>query len=492
MRLALLLAGLLTLAAPNAARASELACTGDPAQAQRYDMSVGGQPAYGRFAAPAASPTALVVLAHGYSFNSQAYEGHGTRVAAATGALAVAPNYRATTDLPPDDNRYQAERSRGWPVKTGAEDVVAVAQLALARCPTIRTVVLYGFSMGGNVTGYALASKPKRPDGSPLFDFWVAVEGVHNITEEYEAARILAPANTFAAQAAEDIAAETGGTPETAPDAYRERTNTVRVPDIAGAGLKGVVVIHARADGEAPYSMAGELVNGLRATGVPTDFYSIGSRGPTDDPDTSLATYTGQNSDQAGHASDPSENHITPRTAYDRVAALLVRAEPDPCNRDFMVEGRDSSVSPDPAAPSESCPRGEVRSRPGATPGGSAPPVALCASTPARTSRLRIRRRGHGLVVRGRVRRSTCARTGVLRVEVAVVRHAGKRCRVVRHSGRMSRRMPCSAVPFRRARGHTKWSLRFRRVPVRKVVVLVRARDGRGAGHVRSVRVRHR
>ena len=33
--------------------------------------------------------------------------------------------------------------------------------------------------------------------------------------------------------------------------------------------------------------------------------------------------------------------HTTPRTAYDRVAALVVRDEPDPCGRDFTVEGRD-------------------------------------------------------------------------------------------------------------------------------------------------------
>src|SRR3954454_8811918 len=133
VRRALLLAVLaaLTLAAP--ARAGELACTGDPAVAGRYDMTVVGQPAYGRFAAPAAAPTALVVLAHGYSFDAQGYAGHVTRTAAATGALTVAPGYRGTLDLPPDGNQWGAERSRGWPVRTGAEDAIAVAQLALAR-----------------------------------------------------------------------------------------------------------------------------------------------------------------------------------------------------------------------------------------------------------------------------------------------------------------------------------------------------------------------
>src|SRR4051794_3957500 len=100
-RAAALIALVLPAVLPAPPHAAPLACTGDPTQPHRYDMTVAGQPAYGRFAAPRNAPTALVVLAHGYSFNSQGYERHVTATATGTGALAVAPNYRGTKDLPP-------------------------------------------------------------------------------------------------------------------------------------------------------------------------------------------------------------------------------------------------------------------------------------------------------------------------------------------------------------------------------------------------------
>jgi hypothetical protein len=244
----LVLAGVVVLLAPAPARAGELACTGSPDRVQRLDMSVGGQPAYGSFATPAAAPKVLAMYGHGFSFNVDG-------PAAAPAAHRTDPRgphgrdeLPRAADLPPGPG-YPYERSRGWPVRSGAEDLVAAAQLALERCPSIRHVVLLGISMGANASGIATSLAAKRADGSPLFDYWIGVEGVYNLTELYQGARAVAPANEFAANAKADIEAETGGTPETAPQAYLDRTVVALAPAIARSGLKGVVLVHGREDG---------------------------------------------------------------------------------------------------------------------------------------------------------------------------------------------------------------------------------------------------
>ena len=56
----------------------------------------------------------------------------------------------------------------------------------------------------------------RTDDGRPLFDYWIGVEGVYNLTETYSEARAAG-----AAEAVADIERETGGPIEREPDALR-------------------------------------------------------------------------------------------------------------------------------------------------------------------------------------------------------------------------------------------------------------------------------
>jgi len=498
--LAALVALCVVAAAPGSAAAAGIeACTGDPDVVRRLDLTVGGQATYGSYATPSRAPRVLAVYGHGFSFNVDAWRRHLPRTARREGALALAMNYRGLRDLPPGPrDRYQ--RSRGWPVRAGGEDLVAAAQAALRACPTIRHVVLLGISMGGNATGLAAAARARRPDGRPLFDFWIGVEGVYNLVELYQGARALAPVNAFAAAAREDIEAETGGTPETQPAAYAERTVVNRARDIAASGLRGVVLVHGVEDGLAPFNQAQELTRALRGAGMPTDLFTVTRRSPGDDEDTTVSSYSGRRTDNAGHGPEWSENHIVIDTGFDRVAALVTRGDPAPCNRDFTVDGAASpTTSPDPAAPAPGCPRmaplrgggadgaggGGGAGGSGGGPGAAVPGNDACFPRP-RVVALRARARGRGLAVTGRIRVAPCARAGRPSVRVAVVRRAGRRCRSAGPSGRLGRPRPCTRLRFLRAAGSSSFRLLLPRRPrgALRVVVVASDRNGRGPRRV--------
>lgn len=485
-RLPLLAVLAAALAFPAGAQAGSLVCTGDPGQANRLDLNVGGEAAYGSFVAPAAAPSVLVVFAHGYSHNVDGWRDHMKREAKRLGVLAVAMNYRGLTDLPARPDGYQ--RSRGWPVLKGGADLNAAALNALATCPSIKHVILYGVSMGANASGMALAAKPKRPGGKPLYDLWIAVEGVHNLTTLYYGARLVAPTNKFAAEAKEDIEIETGGTPETANAAYTARTNTLRGADIGGAGLKGAILVHGRDDGLAPYSFSQEMTRVLRGQNVETDFFTVASRRADDDPDTSL-------SGGPGHGSEISQRHIVIDTGFDRLAAIVARSEPPPCDRDFIVEGRDDTVSPNPAQPASGCPKGPMFA--GATPpaGGSAGSAttapALCSPRRATIRHIRGRYvRDRKLRITGRARPSTCAGGGAMKAQVAVYRRAGKRCRFYQPGGKLTRPRSCSTPRWLKPRGAKSFSLNLRRRPRGRIVAVARVTDKRGASRIARRRAR--
>ena len=171
--LAAALAAFLALPIPGTARAAEqLGCTGDGTTAHPLSLMVGGAAATGRFVAPKSSPSVVVIMGHGYSFAADGWDPHMRLMAQDSGALAVTMNYRGLVGLGDDPtDTWPYQRSRGYPVKAGSEDLVAAAQAALASCPTVRHVVLLGVSMGGNATGMAVALDAKRADGSPLLDY---------------------------------------------------------------------------------------------------------------------------------------------------------------------------------------------------------------------------------------------------------------------------------------------------------------------------------
>lgn len=463
----------------TAADAWGQACTGNPASTLPIGLTSQGQPTKGLYVLPARQPRTLVVFGHGYSYNDTAWIGHMMNAAGIDGALAVTMNYRGLTDLPKDSTGY--ERSRGWPVQAGSEDLITAARYFDAACGPFDRIVMLGVSMGGNSTGLAAAAQAKRIDGRPLFDYWVGVEGVYNITELYNEATLVAPTNQFAANAKADIEAETGGTPAQVPQAYTDRTVVAQASKIAASGLKGVYVVHAVNDGEAAYNQAQEMTSDLRAGGLPTDLYTVTRHAPGDlRTDTTLSQSAGTQSDFAGHEAEWSPHDIVLDTGFDRLTALLVRGEPPPCNRDFTVDGMSSpEITPDPAAAAPGCPAGGAVS-PGGAPAGGTAPVG-CSKPP--TLAARANRRRHTLVIRGAARPSRCIRTARLRdVRISLARPVGAtgRCRFVTRRGRLTRPRSCRRPVFIRARGTSSWRLQLRRPPrgAYRLTVVLRERNG--------------
>jgi acetyl esterase/lipase len=285
-------------------------CTGDPFAVQRMSLIVENAEALALVALPERKPRGIVVFDHGYGHTMESWREHVARTAATLGVIAIAPNYRGLDQTIPLEGVKTS--SRGWRVAEGAADTIAYAQHFEALCTPKGDNVVYGVSMGGNTSGLVVAAQPKGPDRKPLFDYWVNVEGATNVTETYLGAKALAPANAFAANAAEDIERAFGGTPVQAPATYAQRTVVNRTGDIAGAGLKGVYVVHGLLDGLVTHDHSRQLQALLRARGVPVDMWTAVTRDEDSEPGTTVDGYvpTGQKSPFAGHASETSTTHV--------------------------------------------------------------------------------------------------------------------------------------------------------------------------------------
>jgi len=324
-------AAVLALGAGRVA-AVELACSTPPRSDERLnamtDDGIGLTSALGlpdgRYALPAtAAPTQLVVMFHGHGNDSCSWRKH-LQDAAARGAVAVAMDY---VDRRPDVENY------GWFMRRGAADSIAAARYFLAAYPSISQVFAMGISMGGNASGLAMASHATRlDDTTPLFDYWVDVEGVNNLAEEYAIARALAPGVAAAALAQQEIEEENGGPTETVPDRYAELTNVSRAPDMST--LRGAVVVNGVDDGLVTTDQSPQMATALNAVGVPTHRYTILLR-PEDDtePDTTASCIPFSTAGLpcpttfAGHGWEGSDDHIVIRTGFVQLWALMDGAQ---------------------------------------------------------------------------------------------------------------------------------------------------------------------
>ena len=290
-------------------------CTGDPFAVQRMDLLVEGQPAPALVALPRKKPRGIVVFDHGYGHTMESWRAHAARTADMLGVIAIAPNYRNQQTGPTRPDGLPS--SRGWRVAEGAVDSIAYAQHFESLCRPKGTNVVYGVSMGGNTSGLVVAARPKRSDGSPLFDYWVDVEGAANVTETYLGASALAPGNAFAKNAKDDIEEAFGGSLAAKPDVYAQRTVVNRTGDIAGAGLKGVVVVHGAMDGLVTHDHSRQLQALLRARGVPVDMWTAVTRKAGTEAGTTIDGYViGEQSPFAGHASETSTTHVVGRAGF--------------------------------------------------------------------------------------------------------------------------------------------------------------------------------
>ncbi|MGH8453711.1 MAG: alpha/beta hydrolase family protein [Nevskiales bacterium] len=286
--------------------------------------------AAGRYALPAAAaPTQLVVMFHGNHNDSCAWRRHLQQVAA-LGAIGVAMDYTGQRQTPVENY--------GWFVREGAADSIAAAKFFLARYPSITQVFALGISMGGNASGVAMASPDAvRSDGSPLFDWWVDVEGVNNLIEEYLIIRGIAPGVPAAALAQQEIEEENGGPIEAAPDSYRELTNIARAQDMTG--LKGAVIVHGVDDGLVTTDQSPQMAAALNAVGVPAHLYTVVLRGDAESGGTATGIvgdplFAGAGQEYpapfAGHGWEGSDTQLVIKTGFDQLFALMAGATVTP------------------------------------------------------------------------------------------------------------------------------------------------------------------
>lgn len=279
--------------------------------------------AAGRYALPqTGSPANLVVMFHGHGNDSCSWRRH-LQQAADRGAVAVAMDYSGQRQTPSENY--------GWFVREGAADSIAAARYFLAAYPSITTVFAFGISMGGNASGVAVASPDAvRADGSPLFDYWIDIEGVNNLIQEYVIARAVAPVNGTAALAVQEIEEENGGALESVPDKYAEITNVARAEDMAE--LKGAVIVNALDDGLVPTDQSPQMTAALTAAGVPTHMFTVLLRGAGEEGTTASAIVAdpvfaaaGQEyeSPLAGHGWEGSDTHLVITTGFDQLWGLL-------------------------------------------------------------------------------------------------------------------------------------------------------------------------
>jgi pimeloyl-ACP methyl ester carboxylesterase len=319
MRIRALVVAVLLASVPVAARADP-ACTNVPRDRRmsntgiRLTQTLGL--ASGKYALPRSPrPKQMVVLLHGYGNDSCSWRNH-LRQVAQHGAVAIAMDY---TGQNPKTNR-------GWRVEEGAEDSIKAAKHFLKRYPSIKEVFAFGISMGGNSSGLMVASpNAKRSNGKPLFDQWVAVEGVHDLIEEYTIARNLS------AEFREDVEQEAGGTFEERPDRYQHLTNTMRADEMSY--LRGAVLIHGVDDGLVPTNQSREMASGLRRVGVPTELYTVLGRGDGESGTTlsanagtplwdaaGLGAYEGP---IAGHGWEGSDTQLVVKLGFEQLWKLM-------------------------------------------------------------------------------------------------------------------------------------------------------------------------
>jgi hypothetical protein len=115
-------------------------------------------------------------------------------------------------------------------------------------------------------------------------------------------------------------------------------------------------------------------------------------------------------------------------------------------------------------------------------PGG---PGAVCADTSRPRASLLKGRKGASakqrkLSLHGRAADAGCGGR-LARVEVALSRKAGRKCRFVAANGKLTKARKCTKPQFLRAKGTTRWSLTLKRkLPKGRYAILVRARDAAG------------
>jgi pimeloyl-ACP methyl ester carboxylesterase len=306
----------------------------------------------GHYALPKTKhPTTLVVMFHGYGNTSNSWVCHLLDAAQNHDAVAVAMDYRGTGWTGPVSDH------RGWFVREGAQDSIFAARYFLNRFHSIRNVEAFGISMGGNASGLAVAAAAKRPGtNTPLFDYWVNVEGATSMVETYlEAEAVGATGSAFAKNAVADMEKECGGSLASQPACYQDLTVLSHIQDIAASGIKGIVDVQGIDDGLVGHNQSEEFTWAARALGIPTDYYvalrrndwqntaSAGPEGGTTLSGTALGpVFSGAGQTYAaplaGHGWEGSDTQIVIATGFAKLWAIVDHNQV-PANHQYLVDG---------------------------------------------------------------------------------------------------------------------------------------------------------
>ena len=210
----------------------------------RYSVTADGQVADGWLAYPTdIQPDTLLVFGHGCCGPLPANWADMLALhhARHNGMVVVAMDYRGPAN--------------GWNVGSGHADLVA-ATVDLSQRFGIKRVIGWGVSMGGEVTGMAVAA---RPD---LFDYWISSAGTLDLPTQWGQ-------QTYRTE----IEAETHGTPLSKPAAYDRRSPTELAPKMRG--VEHVYLLHGVGDGAAPASQSQLMYDRLRSARVDVSSYTI-------------------------------------------------------------------------------------------------------------------------------------------------------------------------------------------------------------------------
>jgi hypothetical protein len=226
------------------------------------------------FATPA-RPKALVVIFHGHGHNGYQYAGQLADLAKRYGVLAVAmQTQQLKTGLPSYKGPFDS-------VDEEARDAATAIAWARARYKTGARTYLLATSMGGSGLAYFIdaATRDRAGDADatwvqrmrplPLAGI-VDAEGISNLAETW------LEATGFDKTSAAEIELETGGTPASAPDAYRARSVALlSATQLRATGVQVAAVIHDVDDGLVPYNQTLEARAALLAAGITTRTYDV-------------------------------------------------------------------------------------------------------------------------------------------------------------------------------------------------------------------------
>jgi hypothetical protein len=227
------------------------------------------------YATPAAKPAGLVVVFHGHGHNGEQYPAQLAAIAAQDDVVAVA---MGTDELSPDKPSYRGPFDS---VDEEARDAAAAIGWARKHFHTGTKTYVLGVSMGGSGLAYFIdaATRPAAGDTDatwvqsfhplPLAGL-VDAEGIASLPETW------AEASGFDKNSAAEIEQETGGTPATAPAAYRSRSLALLpTSEWQGTGLPVVAVVHDVDDGLVPYNQTFEARAAIAAAGIPEQTYDV-------------------------------------------------------------------------------------------------------------------------------------------------------------------------------------------------------------------------